>query len=336
MRYLGMDYGGFTVGIYDDSSKMFDHGIQRTDNALYRALFALYHHYPAFPILLKIPLKIISYALIRLLIRQVEQKQFDAVILSNNRQHLWYDPSRRLSKKFGKPIINAHCVWVYINAAKHHPKFAYPALVFYSTNRQDLLVYLKDRRSMHILDGSIDTPESTYEGLGSLTITTWVRKLKESVSWVGHPTAAQPNVYALYKKRGSLGKAVVSLKKEVSKSSHVFSSHLFKEEFPRLMEKKRKEYSSIEKFKNDWVASQQQLLRDVLINVQKKYLNRSIRTFIIAGGISRNPSFKRLGGWLTTPSEISGMENGGKAAAFMGHSLCKEGLTIEHDKWKNY
>jgi hypothetical protein len=102
------------------------------------------------------------------------------------------------------------------------------------------------------------------------------------------------------------------------------------------MEALRSTYDSEESFRDDWVAGQQQLLRDIFSHVKAELSGKyPAKTFFISGGISRNPAFDSLPDWLRVPDHVAGDDGGGCFMAYLGYHVKEKGLVIKHDRWKD-
>jgi hypothetical protein len=343
MRWLGIDRGVWYCceGQFDDYKKSFGQERHLPSNKLMGWLyFTLYKKKNVRNFLLASLLKAYSWHRTKKFLRETIKNipSPDTIVLSGHGadSHLWKDISPLLKNISHSKTIVSDRIWAYINSVKFHPKFEYPSLVFLSTTTNTFLAYLPDETRIVPLIEGVASSGKEYKGLGVLTIDVWVRELKEEVSWPGQPQKGRKNVYALYKERGDRGKNVLNLKEDLAHSTDLFAEKIFTARFPEKMRALREKYASEEPYRDDWVASQQQLLRDFVALIKERELkSRQIKTFFLTGGLSMNPAFASLADWFRVSRELAGEEKGGNALAYLGYCIEKEGLRVEHDRWKD-
>ena len=339
MKYLGIDYvsGPVAIGIFDSSEQKFVlKKFFPADKILGRLYYSMYRNNPNKINYIMVK-AYVRYLLVRLL-GNIKKENFDYIILANfSGSKTLLANNFYLEKKFSdKKIILTDHNWGYINSVKYHKNFKYPALVVDASARHSILAYLKNDNGIEILAEAPADRNGNCLGLGEITVHFWANKLKEDICWPGQPIKGKKNIYELYLERGQRGKALVDMGKYIKNSKNTFCEDVFLLHFPREMEKLKKNYRSMEAYKDDWVASQWKLLRDVLTHIRKKAKKYHAKTFFISGGISRNPALKHFADWLLVPDSLGGADGSGCTMAFLGYHLIEKGLVVEHDRWKNY
>ena len=340
MKYLGIDYvyGGTSIGIFDSSKKKF---ILKKFNLVNKTLGYLYYWWYK-----RSPNRICGY-LIKLYVcnnliklqRTTKDHKVDVVVISSKSGlKPFTGVINHIKNMFkDKKVIHSDHFWGHINSVKYHKMFKYPALVVDSSARHSIIAYLPSDKKIEIVEQSEVSYNYEKVGLGIILINFWAKELNENIFWPGQPTENKKDVYKLYAERGERGNVVIDMKKEIAKSKELLCESVFLDYFPKKMENIKYKYKSVESYKNDWVATQQQLLRDVF-EVLKKKISKTkiIKTCFVSGGISRNPAFLNSKEWLLTPNIMAGDDGAGCFMAYLGYHIEERGLVINHDKWKDY
>ena len=108
-------------------------------------------------------------------------------------------------------------------------------------------------------------------------------------------------MYNLYETRGYKGNVVVDMRKEIGCSKQLLCETIVRFDFPKKMKAIYHRYHDKEQYKNDWVASQQKMLRDIFTSAREKISDdHHIKTSFVSGGISRNPAFREFEDWKCT------------------------------------
>lgn len=342
MRYLGIDSvgGPISIGVFDSSKKkIILKKFYAGDKVISNFYYHLYQKKQSKLIYLLI--KYYIRHLLKKLLSSVEKGKIDYVVLSSySGSSTLLSNLPYLRKSFSKKkILESDHNWGHINSNKYHKDFKYPALVVDSSARHSVIAYLPNEKKIKIISESKADSKGNCDGLGVLTIDVWVDKLNENVYWWPNSKENRNKkfVYQLYLDRGSRGKIVVRMKKELKSSKLPLCEDVFYKHFPEKMDKLKSAYASLEEFKDDWVASQQQLLRDLMTHIKNKTSKKyPAKSYFISGGISRNPAFKNFKGWLKVPDIVAGDDGAGCFMAFLGYCVNEKGLEVQHDRWKSY
>jgi tRNA A37 threonylcarbamoyltransferase TsaD len=325
MRYLGLNFvcGFSSVGIYDSKSNQFEVKKFITPPEYLQ----LYKRSPNYWRFWKV--RNLYRNNIEALLQEISYRDCDHVTLTD---FFGSKPSLSLvpyfEKKFqNKPLLRSDHKWGHINAVKVHPKFQYPALVADCSAQHSVIAYLPDPETIQIVYESDERAEGVFWGLGKVIIQGWVRGAQEGNQWT----------YDLYAKRGKNGQIVREFSEEVEKSQLPFCEDVLTKNLPQQMEAIKKQYSDLDSYRNDWVATQQALLRTIFLKLKRQLTSQiEAKTYFIGGGISRNPAFLELGEWLKVPDEVGGDDGSGCFMAYLGYHVNEKGLNIKHDRWRGF
>ncbi len=339
MKYLGIDTCGGTaaIGVFDGSTRTIE--MQKHDfggkilGLIYHRIYKKNQSKPLFYL-------VRSYArfMIRRLLKSVDDISIDYVVVaSQSGSRAILSALSFIEKKYqGKVIVRSDHNWGYLNAIKYHPDFKYPALVVDASLHHCIVAYISSDKGIRILDRTSPASSEFECGLGYLTVNLWVKSLQEDVFWPSQETKGKKSVYELYNERGHRGNVVVDMKEEIKGSKDIFCQEVFEDSFPKKMETIRPSYPSLERYKDDWVASQWQVLRDVLSSIKEKYHESlPIGSFFVSGGISLNPALQKAD-WLKVPKDLAGAQGAGCAMAYLGYCINEQGLEVNHEEWKDY
>lgn len=338
MKYLGINYVGgiLASGIYDSAKNSFT--LKRHADIDRVMGFLYYGWYGKSPNRLNFHLlRYYTHYLISKLVAKIGD--VDVVVLSSRSgSPPFLANTSYLCHKFAnKKIIHSDHFWGHINAVKYHPKFQYPSLVVDSSAMHSIIAYIPDSKNIEILSESQYSFKGTYIGLGKLTVHSWADLLQERVFWPGQPEKGKENIYKLYARRGQKGRIAFRLKKHIERSPEPLCEDVIRDIFPKKMSALRDRYHSLEEYRNDWVAGQQQLLRDIFSFVKtREARKRPIKTFFVSGGISCNPAFQNCKGWLRVPDLLAGDDGAGCFMAYLGYHVNEQGLKIDHSRWRQF
>lgn len=340
MKYLGIDYGFGTnsIGIFDSSKKEF------TLKKYYYCdkILAKIYYYKYNKEINKVRLFLVKHYtrhLLNKLLGHLKDGEIDHVTLSSYSGSDYYLANTSyLQKRFAdKKILHSDHFWGHVNSAKFHKDFEYPALVIDCSDRHSVIAVIPDAQRIKLIANSHIDYNNDRVGIGKLLIQVWLDELQEEFSWPGQPVKGRKNLYELYDKRGKRGNSVLDMKRYIKKSKYPLCEDVFRDHFPNKMKRLKQAYSSIELYRDDWVATQQQVLREIITFLRQKLKKKyAIKTFFISGGISRNPAFKNVKDCLLVPNIVGGDDGAGCFMAFLGYCVNEQGLVINHDNWKDY
>lgn len=325
MKYLGLNFvcGTSAVGIYDPSSNQF--ALKKSIPPL--EYFQLYKKRPNLWRHLKT--KYLYKKSMNSLLEAVSEQEINHVTLTD---FFGSPPSLELVPYFKRkfrnfPLLLSDHKWGHINAVKFHPEFQYPAFVADCSAQHSILAYLPNPQKIEVVYDSDSRQGGTFTGLGKSIIYGWVHGAGEPFYWR----------YETYSKRAIEGKIVFVFEEEVEQSRLPFAEDVLVGSFPLKMEAIKKNYSNLEAFRNDWVATQHELLRCIFRKIQKEYQKQyEVKTWFVGGGISRNTAFQNLEGWLRVPDIVGGDDGSGCFMAYLGYHVHQHGLDIPHDRWKGF
>ncbi|NBT57920.1 hypothetical protein EBT16_03960 [bacterium] len=325
MRYLGINFvcGFSSVGIFDSKLNHFE--VKKFINP--PEYLQVYKRSPNYWRFWKV--RNLYRNNIEALLQQISYMDCDHVTLTD-----FFGSKASLSlvpyfeKKFQvKRLLCSDHKWGHINAVKFHSKFQYPALVADCSAQHSLIAYLPNPETINILYESDERAEGVFWGLGKVIIQGWVRGAQEGNDWS----------YGLYAQRGRMGKNVKDFSEEIERSQLPFCEDVLSKDLPQYMDAIKKQYTDLECFRNDWVATQHAALRAIFLKL-KRQLSCQIeaKTYFIGGGISRNPAFSSLNEWLKVPDEVGGDDGSGCFMAYLGYHVNERGLKIKHDRWRGF
>lgn len=325
MKYLGLNFvcGTSAVGIYDPKSNQFS--LKKSIPPLeyfqeYKRKATLWRHLKT-----------------KHLYKKSMNSLLEAVALTDIGHVTMTDffgspPSLALVPYFKRqfrqfPTLLSDHKWGHINAVKFHPEFEYPAFVADCSAQHSILAYLPDPHRIDVIYDSDSRQGGTFTGLGKVIIYGWVQGAGEPFYWR----------YDTYSKRGQEGKVVFQYEKEVEESKHPFAEDVLVNIFPPQMESIKKNYTNLECYRDDWVATQHELLRCTFRKIKREYQKKfEVKTWFVGGGISRNSAFQSLEGWLRVPDIVGGDDGSGCFMAYLGYHVHHHGLQIPHDRWRGF